>query len=525
MAANMVDLPPAHSSPDALKRGLSNDLNEELTSKSLSVIVVGASGDLAHKKTFPSLYNLNCLGLLPEKTVVAGFARSKLEDAKYKKKISSSFNPKHGEEKKAEFLSRNHYFAGGYDSSESWQEFNNDLIEREAKAGGENGANRIYYLAIPPTIFVSVCKSIKENAMSISGWNRIIVEKPFGKDSESSDLLGRQLSALFTEDQLFRIDHYLGKEMVQNLMVMRFANQIYEPIWNANHIQSVVITFKENFGTKGRGGYFDSFGIIRDVMQNHLLQILSLVAMEPPVTLGAEDVRDEKVKLLRSIPPITMDDVVIGQYGPDPNGAETSYLDDPTVPNDSVTPTYACAVLHIKNSRWHGCPFVLKCGKALNERKAEIRIQFKKPKNNLFTDTSNNELVLRVQPDEAVYLKMSTKKPGLEGGVSHTELNLTYNERFQEQKDSKLELPDAYERLIFDVVRGDHNLFVRSDELTAAWNIFTPLLHHIEKEKIRPLIYQYGSRGPAEADALIEKYGFERTQKYSWRKPSIPHSL
>jgi len=205
---------------------------------------------------------------------------------------------------------------------------------------------------------------------------------------------------------------------------MRYANEVFEPIWNRHHIKSVQITFKEDFGTQGRGGYFDGFGIIRDVMQNHLLQILSLVGMEPPVSMSAEDVRDEKVKLLRCITPIQLEDLVIGQYGADPKGTEGSYLDDKTVPKGSVTPTFAAAVLHINNPRWKGTPFILKCGKALNERKAEIRIQFHKPVTDLFTDISNNELVMRVQPDEAVYMKMTTKKPGLQGGCLHTELDL-----------------------------------------------------------------------------------------------------
>jgi glucose-6-phosphate 1-dehydrogenase len=361
---------------------------------------------------------------------------------------------------------------------------------------------------------VDVGKGIQPAAMSKTGWNRVIVEKPFGKDSDSSAELGKQLAALFDEDQIYRIDHYLGKEMVQNLMVLRFANTVFEPIWNREHIANVQITFKEDFGTQGRGGYFDSFGIIRDVMQNHLLQILSLVAMEPPVSMSAEDVRDEKVKLLRAIFPIAPEDMITGQYGADPKGKEPGYLEDKTVPKDSVTPTFACAVLHINNQRWKGVPFILKCGKALNERKAEIRIQFQRPKVESFKDISPNELVMRVQPDEAVYMKMSTKKPGLTGGIIHTELDLSYKRRFKEEAKN---LPDAYERLIWDVVRGDHNLFVRADELVAAWKIFTPILHHIEKNKgLKPEIYQFGSRGPASADNLIGKYGYERTTGYRW---------
>jgi glucose-6-phosphate 1-dehydrogenase len=484
--------------------------------KGLTVIVVGASGDLATKKTFPALYALHCHGLLPPGTIIAGYSRSKMDREKFITKMSSKFPAKY-DDLKEEFCSRCFYHAGAYDSPEDFGALAAELAEKE-KAAGHTG-NRIFYLAIPPTIFVDVGKGVQPAAMSKTGWNRVIVEKPFGRDSESSLELGRQLAALFAEHQMYRIDHYLGKEMVQNLMVMRFANTVFEPLWNSNFIQCVIITFKENFGTMGRGGYFDTFGVIRDVLQNHLLQIMSLVAMEEPVSMGAEDVRDEKVKLLRCVAPIVKEDTVVGQYGAPADGSEPSYLEDPSLPSkDSVTPTFAALVLWIKNSRWNGTPFVLKAGKALNERKAEIRIQFRMPGNTLFEgQMSPNELVLRVQPDEAVYLKMSTKAPGLKGGVYHSELDLTYNQRFTEGDQSKLDLPDAYERLIYDVIRGDHNLFVRADELVAAWKIFTPILHQLEKERTKPIIYEYGGRGPKEADELIARVGYMPTQAYKWQ--------
>jgi glucose-6-phosphate 1-dehydrogenase len=483
----------------------------------LTIVVIGASGDLARKKTFPALFSLQRHGLLPDKCIIAGYSRSPMDEEKFHTRISSCF-PKGTEAEAKRFLARCFYHPGAY-AREGFESLNSALDEKEAQLDGEEKHNRIFYMAIPPSIFVAVGQGVRPTCMGNSGWCRVVVEKPFGKDSESSAKLGSDLAALFEEHQIYRIDHYLGKEMVQNLMVMRFANVVFEPLWNRHWISNVQITFKENFGTKGRGGYFDEFGIIRDVMQNHLLQILSLVAMDTPVTLSAEDVRNEKVKLLRAIQPIELKDVVLGQYGADPNGSEVSYLEDPTVPDDSVTPTFAAAVLHIHNERWSGVPFILKCGKALNERKAEIRIQFKSPANNLFTDTSNNELVLRVQPEEAVYMKMSTKSPGLEGGVTHTEMDLSYKNRFNlDEKKGGVNLPDAYERLIFDVIRGDHNLFVRSDELVAAWAIFTPLLHRIEGERIKPELYEYGSRGPASADELIQNAGYRRTRAYTWNQ-------
>jgi len=408
--------------------------------------------------------------------------------------------------KKEEFLSHCEYFSGHYDSMESYAQLDEQLKvwEKTLQVG-----NRVFYMAIPPSIFHPVASGIRHKAMSQTGWNRVVVEKPFGKDSESSAVLSQQLANLFHEKELYRIDHYLGKEMVQNILTLRFANLLFEPLWNRRFISNVQIVFKEDIGTGGRGGYFDQFGIIRDVMQNHLLQIFALIAMEPPVSLSPEDVRDEKVKILRCVPPIDIKDVVVGQYTG--NDKEPGYLDDKTVPEGSVTPTFATAILHVQNSRWEGVPFILKCGKALNERKTEIRIQFNHPPANWF-QAPRNELVIRVQPNEAMYLKFSAKEPGLSNAIKQTELDLTYQERFSAR------LPEAYERLIWDVIRGDHNLFVRSDELAASWKIFTPLLHELERNKVAPIKYQFGTRGPEESDRLSEKYGFIRDSTYTWPK-------
>lgn len=349
----------------------------------------------------------------------------------------------------------------------------------------------------------------------------MIVEKPFGHDLQSSQELSAHLSSLFTEDQIYRIDHYLGKEMVQNLMVLRFGNRIFGPIWNRNSVACVVLTFKEPFGTQGRGGYFNDFGIIRDVMQNHLLQMLCLVAMEKPASTSPDDVRDEKVKVLKSIAPVPASDVVLGQYVGNPKGKDHSklgYLDDPTVPKGSCTPTFATAVLYVQNERWDGVPFILRCGKALNERKAEVRLQFTDVPGDIFNERCHrNELVVRVQPDEAIYLKMMTKRPGVYFSPEETELDLTYKSRYKNVK-----LPDAYERLILDVFCGNQMHFVRSDELREAWRIFTPLLHQIEAEKKNPLPYIYGSRGPSEADDLVKRVGFQYGGTYKWVPP---HSL
>lgn len=304
--------------------------------------------------------------------------------------------------------------------------------------------------------------------------------------------------------------------MVQNLMTIRFGNRIFSPTWNRENVASVLITFKEPFGTYGRGGYFDEFGIIRDVMQNHLLQILSLVAMEKPVSVHPDDIRDEKVKVLKSIKPIQLDDIVLGQYIGNPNGKtddeKYSYLDDPTVPNDSITPTYALAVLKINNERWDGVPFILRCGKALNERKAEVRIQYQDVPGDIFDGhAKRNELVIRVQPGEALYVKIMTKSPGITFDMEETELDLTYQNRYKNSY-----LPDAYERLILDVFCGSLMHFVRSDELREAWRIFTPILHQIERERIKPIPYIYGSRGPKEADRKCDENNFKYYGSYKW---------
>ncbi|XP_013413677.1 glucose-6-phosphate 1-dehydrogenase isoform X2 [Lingula anatina] len=492
------------------KRTYSND-------NSFAFVVFGASGDLAKKKIYPTLWALFRDDLLPSNTYFIGYARSKLTVDAIREKAEPHMKVADSErEKAAAFWEMNSYVAGSYDKADDFVKLDEAIKATEISAP----ANRLFYLALPPSVFADVTRLVKEKCMAHDGaWSRVIIEKPFGKDLESSDKLSNHVSSLFTEDQIYRIDHYLGKEMVQNLMVLRFGNRIFGPLWNRDNVSAVVISFKEPFGTQGRGGYFDEFGIIRDVMQNHLLQILCLTAMEKPATTNAEDIRDEKVKVLRSISKIKMEDVVLGQYVGDPNGegdAKLGYLDDPTVPKGSRTPTYAVAVLYVRNERWDGVPFIIRCGKALNERKAELRVQFRDVPGDIFNGaTQRNELVLRVQPNEAVYMKMMTKKPGIGFECEETELDLTYGSRYKDAK-----LPDAYERLILDVFHGSQINFVRSDELAAAWKIFTPLLHTIERQKQKPIDYVYGSRGPPQGDELCARVGFKYTGTYKWKQES-----
>ncbi|KAH3759209.1 glucose-6-phosphate dehydrogenase [Pelomyxa schiedti] len=465
-----------------------------------TVVVIGASGDLAKKKLFPSLLKLYHHRLIPSHVHIVGYARSAITHHDFREGIKSKFPANIPPPTVVEFLERVHYIQGEYANPQGYATLAEFLRTLEA---GKASANRVFYFSIPPSIFTQVAAAMKPAALSTTGWNRFVIEKPFGRDLESSELLQRDLSALYTEEQLYRIDHYLGKEMVMNLLALRFANSMFEPLWNRNHIKCVVITFKEDIGTEGRGGYFDQFGIIRDVMQNHLLQVLALVAMEPPVSLSAEDIRNEKVKVLQCIPPVPQCNTVIGQY--------EAYRSETGVPRDSVTPTFAACALCVQNARWAGVPFILKCGKGLNERKAEIRIQLQPPKHYLFEGAIPNEIVIRIQPNEAIYSKLMTKIPGHSGELVQTELDLTYRSRFNEN------LPDAYEQLIRDVLRGDHSLFVRQDELRVAWSIFTPLLKALETQRVEPIQYKWGTRGPEESDRMLKSMGFEYTSTtYKW---------
>lgn len=482
----------------------------EQTETNLSVTVVGASGDLAKKKIFPALFALFYEGCLPQNFTIFGYARTKMTDEELREMISRTLTCRIDKrencgDKMEEFLNRCFYHSGQYGSEENFAELDTKLKQKE----GGKLSNRLFYLSIPPDIFVDVVRCASERASSKTGWTRVIVEKPFGRDSESSGELTRSLKKYLAEEQIFRIDHYLGKELVENLSVLRFSNLVFEPLWSRNYIRSVQFIFSEDFGTEGRGGYFNNYGIIRDIMQNHLLQILALFAMETPVSLDAEDIRNEKVKVLRSMRQLKLEDVVVGQYKGHSKGGKTfsGYTEDPTVPNDSITPTFAAAALFIDNARWDGVPFLMKAGKALNTRRAEVRVQFRHVPGNLYKrnfgtdmDKATNELVLRVQPNEAIFLKINNKIPGLGMRLDRSDLNLLYSTRYPK------EIPDAYERLLLDAIEGERRLFIRSDELDAAWSIFTPLLKELESNKIAPELYPYGSRGPVGAHYLAAKY-------------------
>ncbi|CAL9770224.1 unnamed protein product [Musa acuminata subsp. burmannicoides] len=476
----------------------------------VSITVVGASGDLAKKKIFPALFALYYEDCLPKHFTIFGYARSKMTDAELRIMVSKTLTcridkSENCSEKMEQFLKRCFYHSGQYDSEENFAELDKKLKEHECG----RLPNRLFYLSIPPNIFIDVVKSASQSGSSKDGWTRVIVEKPFGRDSQSSAALTRGLKQYLEEDQIFRIDHYLGKELVENLSILRFSNLVFEPLWSRQYIRNVQLIFSEDFGTEGRGGYFDNYGIIRDIMQNHLLQILALFAMETPVSMDAEDIRNEKVKVLRSMKPLQLEDVVIGQYKSHTKGGVTypGYTDDKSVPKGSLTPTFAAAALFIDNARWDGVPFLMKAGKALHTRRTEIRVQFRHVPGNLYKrsfgtdlDRATNELVIRVQPDEAIYLKINNKIPGLGMRLDRSNLNLLYASRYSK------EIPDAYERLLLDAIEGERRLFIRSDELDAAWELFTPLLKELEEKKIGPELYPYGSRGPIGAHYLAANY-------------------
>ncbi|KAF8070929.1 G6PD5 [Scenedesmus sp. PABB004] len=485
----------------------------------LSIAVLGASGDLAKKKTFPALFALYEKGFLPRATQIIGYARSELTDAGLRERLAPFLK---GDPASVErFLALCVYIQGDYAVGAPG-------YDRLAAAVGEwehqpkAPAGRLFYLALPPYVYPQVCGALAAAcadlgpAAAAGSWVRVIVEKPFGNDLDSSEALCEQLGALFPESQLYRIDHYLGKELSQNLLVMRWANPIFGAWWNRQYVNNVQISFKEDFGTQGRGGYFDSYGIIRDVIQNHLTQLLALIAMECPVSNHPDDIRDEKAKVLRCIPPVGVSDVVLGQYTA--GNGQPGYLEDPTVPPGSKAPTYAACRLFINNERWAGVPFVLRAGKALSERSVVVRIQLHENPVPLFGPHAchthmRNEFVMRLQPGEAIYAKMVVKKPGLDMDTEMSELDLSYTERYAD-----VNIPDAYERLILDCIRGDQQHFVRRDELRAAWSVFTPLLHAIDAGEVEPEPYAYGSRGPPSQDAFLAASGYKRSARYTWKQ-------
>jgi glucose-6-phosphate 1-dehydrogenase len=473
-----------------------------MENRELSIVVVGASGSLANSKIIPAFFALFSQGRLPENFSIFGFARSGMSDDEFRERIADNLTCRYvpGEDctrLTEQFLSRCFYQSGRYDSSDSFLDLYGKMQKFEKNS---KDANRLFYFAIPPSVFGDVARSLGGAGLVTCGdegpWSRTVIEKPFGRDRQSSDRLINTIGEVFKEDQTFRIDHYLGKEVIQNLMVLRFANSIFEPIWNNDHIQRVEVEWKEDSGVESRIGYFEKYGIIRDVMQNHLMQILSLLAMEPPGRMEPGQIRDRKVSVLREIAPPSLDRVVTGQYVAGRSGKEgrEGYREHDSVPGDSRTPTFAAARLEIDNDRWRGVPFFLCAGKGLEEKCNRVRVVFRSVEKNIFCQKPQclppDELIIQIQPDESLVLKIMNKEPGLRLNLVESGLDLRYSSAFDKP------IPDAYERLLLDVIEGDKSLFIRADELAAAWDIYTPLLHELEKQEVEPEPYPFGSTGP-----------------------------
>jgi len=463
--------------------------------ETLTIVIFGATGDLAKKKLFPALYQLMYAcpdaPLLPVATRIVGYGRNamKLEDFIAKQCILVQGSHRD------DFLKQVSYCQGKYDMEEDFGKLDAALLELE----GSSTANRLFFLSVPPTVFGSVCQNIHLRACATKGFTRVIIEKPFGRDSRTFAELNATTSGCFREDQIFRIDHYLAKENVLNLLVARFANQIYEPLLNRNHVAQVEIVWKEDIGTQGRGGYFNEFGIIRDMLQNHLLQIFQWLAMEPPKRLDAEHIAREKCQLLRAVRTLRLEDCFLGQYGAgerkDEDGvlrAEPGYLDDSTVPAGSRCPTFAAVALTVENERWRGVPFLMRAGKGLNERLAEVLITFKRQGYNSLVPSEPNQLVFRIQPDEGIFFKCINKRPGWkQTNTAPVQMDMSYDRTFPGSYNA-----GAYERMLLNASTGDQSLFVGSEELVEAWRIFTPLLDEIDAKQPQPVCHPFGVRAP-----------------------------
>ncbi|MFV2142851.1 MULTISPECIES: glucose-6-phosphate dehydrogenase [Isoptericola] len=484
------------------------------------LVIFGVTGDLSRKKLMPAVYDLANRGLLPPGFALTGFARREWDDQDFCEIVHDAVK-EHARtpfrEATWQQLSEGIRFVqGSFDDPEAFERLRKTVEELDAERG--TGGNHAFYLSVPPSAFPLVCEQLSSSGLSESAedaWRRVVIEKPFGHDLQSARELDSVVSKVFEPESVFRIDHYLGKETVQNILALRFANQMFEPLWNSNYVDHVQITMAEDIGIGGRAGYYDGVGAARDVIQNHLLQLLALVAMEEPVNFDADALRAEKIKALSSVrlPRDLSRHTARGQYASAWQGGEkvVGFLEEEGFNPESTTETYAAVRLDIDNRRWAGVPFYLRSGKRLGRRVTEVAVVFKTAphlpfESSLTSDLGSNALVIRVQPDEGVTLRFGAKVPGTAMEVRDVTMDFGYGHSFTESS------PEAYERLILDVLLGDPPLFPTREEVELSWKILDPVIAHWGN-KGRPEPYPSGSWGPSSADAMMARDG--RT----WRRP------
>ncbi|HPC73795.1 MAG TPA: glucose-6-phosphate dehydrogenase [Syntrophales bacterium] len=482
-------------------------MSESKTQKETALIVIfGASGDLTRRKLVPALHSLSCEGQLAPQTAVIGVARSPMTDESFRGHLYGGVHEYSRLEPGRkdlcalwpDFAGRIGFLAGAYDREETYRRLDQKLNDWAARSGGRD--NCIFYLATPPELFPVIIDLIRCTGLNEGrkGWRRVIIEKPFGRDLASARRLNAQVHAVFDESQVYRIDHFLGKETSQNILTFRFANAIFEPLWNRNFVDHIQINVAEEIGVEHRGGYYDGAGAVRDMLQNHLLQLLALMTMEPPSAYNAKAYRDEKMKVLQAVPPLCCDDAVLGQYA--------GYRREPGISGDSRTPTFVAAKAFVQNWRWQGVPMYLRTGKKLARKVTEIILQFKSVPHLLFPESAAltaNHISICIQPEEGIHLGFEMKVPGTAMKTTPADMAFHYGDRFGEEA-----IPDAYERLLMDALQGDPSLFARSDEVEAAWTIVEPLLDPREKPMtVHP--YEPGSWGPSAAEDFIGRDGWQ----------------
>jgi len=494
-----------------------------------AMVILGAGGDLTRRKLMPALAHLACDGLLDQESIIIGVGRDNYTDDSWRAAMGDAL--KHSDEIKVtdgpaldKFLGMLRFVRGDLKAADTYKSVTQRVSEFEGVDDSEAG--RLIYLAIPPSLYPDAAKRVSESGLvprtvrDDKKWARIVIEKPFGRDLDSARSLDKLLLSLFSEQQIYRIDHYLGKETVQNILVLRFANSIFEPVWNRNYVHHVQITAAETVGVEHRASYYEESGVIRDMFQNHLMQLLTLTAMEPPNAFDADAVRGEKAKVLGAIHPVAPEDAddisVIGQYDAGEVGGEhvIAYREEPGVAKDSRVPTYAAIRFTVDNWRWHGVPFFLRSGKRLAKHATEIAVQFKEPPHSLFRtregqSLEHNVLVMRIQPDEGISLRFEVKVPGVDVQMAPVRMVFNYADAYA----ATTQHP-AYETLLLDCMLGDATLFARWDEVEASWRIIDPIIEGWKNPGLIKLPnYTSGTWGPSAADTLIAR------DDAAWREP------